>query len=168
MKTKWNEVILTLCLLTSVLIMNGCTQKNEIHQSSAAKSSSSESSSSEVLQDDTLTLSDVLTLKDISIVSLEIYYRNIVEETVTTLSGESADTVSQEILNWEIEPFDKKKYDPVNGGDKKYVIKTSEGVSYEIIEDGSVTINAQDQYLLINRDYSLSIPKDTIWEIRKK
>ena len=48
------------------------------------------------------------------------------------LEGEAAVQLAGELLNFAVEEFDRKRYDPVTGGDINYVITLSDGSVFEV------------------------------------
>ncbi len=175
--------------LTVVLALGGCSNyKNEIQEkeqlagSTENETSLSDSNSGEDFEngkrddepdenDETeqvLLLKDVLAIEAEDVISVEIQYRNYYEIKSALVENEDAEKVAGELLALEIEEFDKKKFNPITGGDKKYIITTKNGITTEIIDNGSLTINNEEKYLLINWKYTLSIPDDLTWSIEEQ
>lgn len=121
------------------------------------------------LEDIALRLEDVVDISLEEIVSLEIQYRNYEEIKSAVFKDEEAKKLAPALFAVEIEQFDKKKFNPVTGGDIKYVIETAGGTRIEIVDNGSVTVSDGEkysqQYLLIDTDYSLDIPENTVWNV---
>ena len=121
------------------------------------------------LDDVVLRIEDVVGITLDEIVSLEIQYRNYKEIKSAVFKEEEAKKLASTLFAVEIAQFDKKKFNPVTGGDTKYIIETGDGARIEIVDNGSITVGDGEkysqQYLLIDTDYSLNIPENTVWNV---
>lgn len=121
------------------------------------------------LDDVVLRIEDVVGITLDEIVSLEIQYRNYKEIKSAVFKEEEAKKLAPTLFAVEIAQFDKKKFNPVTGGDTKYIIETADGARIEIVDNGSITVGDGEkysqQYLLIDTDYSLNIPENTVWNV---
>lgn len=121
------------------------------------------------LDDVVLRIEDVVGITLDEIVSLEIQYRNYKEIKSAVFKEEEAKKLASTLFAVEIAQFDKKKFNPVTGGDTKYIIETADGARIEIVDNGSITVGDGEkysqQYLLIDTDYSLNIPENTVWNV---
>lgn len=182
------KTIFFLILLISLLVIEGCGNQQDASFTSSEASSDVSSSlpgSSEILHESAtdptfdestsdLSASEGFTLRSVvpftadEVGTIEVQHRSYDEVKAAVFDGELAITLTNELLDLQIEEFDKKKFDPWTGGDKNYIISLTDGSVYEIVEDGSITINNTEQYLLEERKYSLSIPDDTVWHTVSK
>lgn len=124
------------------------------------------------LDDIVLCIEDVVGISLEEIVSLEIQYRNYEEIKSAVFKGEEAKKLAAVLLAVEIAQFDEKKFNPVTGGDIKYIIEAADGTKVGIVDNGSITVGDGEkysqQYLLIDTDYSLDIPENTVWNVTPK
>ena len=124
------------------------------------------------LDDIVLRLENAVDITLEEIVSLEIQYRNYKEIKSAVFKDEEAKKLAATLFAVEIAQFDEKKFNPVTGGDTKYVIETADGTRIEIVDNGSITVGDGEkysqQYLLIDTDYSLDIPENAVWNVTKQ
>lgn len=177
------KTIFTLILLISLLVMEGCGNQqdasftsseassdvssrlsgsSEISNASAADPAFDESAS-DLSASEGFTLRSVVPFTADEVGTIEVQHRSYDEVKAAVFDGELAVTLTNELLDLQIEEFDKKKFDPWTGGNITYLISLTDGSVYEIVEDGSITVDNTEHYLLEERNYELSIPDDTVW-----
>lgn len=166
-------------LIIAILLFSGCgyTEKEESFSESLGESNCVENDESDNIygkesfdkktdEEQKSSLNNVLTLSIENVTKIEIQYRNPIEIKSAIFEGEVAKKLAAELLSVEIEDFDRKKFNPTTGGDRKYIITITDGTEINIVDNGSITINDEEKYLLINANYELSIPEDVVWTIK--
>ena len=142
-----------------------------------SESVSEQSSPKEAPQEnsETVLLGCIAEINLSDIYSVKISCRNIEGIKSCRLTGSAADEYAKALSEIRLVPFDKKKFDPITGGDIVYSVYFRGGEA-EIVYDGSYTVTADlfekedidgERFLPADKGYP-EIPGDVFWCTLKK
>ena len=142
-----------------------------------SESVSEQSSPKEAPQEnsETVLLGSIAEINLSDIYSVKISCRNIEGIKSCRLTGSAADEYAKTLSEIRLVPFDKKKFDPITGGDIVYSVYFRGGEA-EIVYDGSYTVTADlfekedidgERFLPADKGYP-EIPGDVFWCTLKK